>query len=107
MLRKVSVLLAAAVLAAGCGASQRPSTQAPRSEVPVETSDMPPPPLMSERMEARSGFVWTQGHWTNASGEWHWLPGRWESERPGHVWQEGRWQQRGKRWHRFEGRWVP
>jgi hypothetical protein len=62
----------------------------------------PPPALRVEVSPARSGYIWTGGHYDYRQREYRWHPGRYDRERPGWAWRDGSWEHHEDHydWHR-------
>jgi hypothetical protein len=67
----------------------------------------PPPPRVEEAPAPRPGFVWVNGHWKWAHGDYVWEPGHWKEVRVGYHWVAGHWAERGAGWVWVEGHWAP
>ena len=52
------------------------------------------------------GYVWTDGYWDRAGGNWAWRQGRWMRPPHGyHHWESPRWERHGNGWRHHQGRW--
>lgn len=74
----------------------------------VARPQIAPPPLKPDVRPPSPGpgFVWIEGYWRWAAGEYHWVPGQWARAEAGRTWIPGHWQQRGRRWVWIPGRWT-
>lgn len=111
-LSKLTILLAAALLPAGC-APNRPVNVAPQVATgdnlysnpptqppPADQKDVVPPPpgphalwwFIPGHWAWRGQWVWVTGNWRPrpSSGD-VWLKGKWEKQGDIYVWQKGRW----------------
>jgi hypothetical protein len=98
---RLAVLLALAL--AGCGV-QATGTLVVTAHATTATS--PPPQDRVETPPPKAGFVWIHGSWNYQAGQWTWIDGHWERERPGYRHDRGRWEQRDRQWVWIEGTWV-
>jgi len=95
----VSTLLAA-------GAIGAVATPLPSVAQAIIYLNAPPPALRYEVVpEARSGFVWSAGHWQYSGSQHVWVPGEWQGTRPGYVYYQPRWVENNGRWGYQGSRW--
>lgn len=93
-----SIVLAGALLGAGCGGAYVGSYYA----------STPPPPLRAEvyGVAPGPGFIWINGYWGSQGGRYSWVPGRWDRPPRGRSrWETGRWEQRGNQYRFRQGHW--
>ena len=91
-----------ALLGTGCVVRAQGHVGAPVAFVEVE--DDPPPPRVLV-VETRPGFIWIEGRWARAGGQWVWRDGYYERERVGYYYDQGRWEPRGRGHVWVEGQW--
>jgi hypothetical protein len=92
------MLVAVALLTAGCIV-----------RAPVVVKAPPPPPAVQAEVappQPGPAYVWLPGHWAWRRGAYVWAPGHWAiPEAPGYVWIPGRWVPRGGGYAWVEGHW--
>jgi hypothetical protein len=98
--RMMGSVLAAATLSLSLAACvvEPAQPEVVRVAPPAPRAEAPPPP--------RPGFVWVNGHWKWAHGDYVWEPGHWKEVRVGYHWVPGHWAERGGGWAWIEGHWA-
>jgi hypothetical protein len=100
----VKKVLVSAVLAAGMiGAAVTPLSSV--AEVSIELNFGPPAVRYEAVPAARSGYVWSPGHWQYNGNTHVWAAGNWQTARTGYVYYAPRWVERSGRWSYQPSRW--
>jgi hypothetical protein len=77
-----------------------------RGERVVRAPVAAPPRAPADRGGRISGYVWIPGEYRFLEGQYVYIPGHHERERPGQHWVAGSWSRHGKQFVQVPGRWV-
>jgi hypothetical protein len=108
--RSIAFGVAASLVGVGCypGRAGIGLFEAAVATAIIVSAVQPPPPRVIIVPEARPGYVWQPGYWTQADGDWVWMDGTWIPERPAYRWVPTHWEQTPDgRWQLVQAQWVP